>query len=363
MGDLTGIGWAHRTHNFWIGCTKVSPECDNCYAEKNEIRWQRVIWGHGQPRYRPSEATLAKPYTWNRQAEREGARQRVFGGSLMDWADAEVPQEWRDDMWKTIRETPWLTWIMLTKRHALIKKMLPADWGEGYKNVILMVSAGSQKYWDIRVPYLMDTPAFCRGVSVEPMIGPVTMNGHQPDWVIVGGETQFGSRPMFPAWPGKLVIECLRHSPPNKQVIALECETTERQKKGTTEIAPFFKQWGHYIPVSSEDVSNNNKSIYVVQHDGSFRPLQNVTISWLPKLALNFSYVRYVGNKSTGNRLWQEKFEMLPINPFTGEKEVVSLEWETAERERRGLVSLEFAKTRPPKNHGQQKELVVTAES
>jgi protein gp37 len=86
------------------------------------------------------------PARWNRAAEYEGKRKRVFCGSLCDWADDEAPLGVRDRLWNVIRETPYLDWLMLTKRASRIAKYLPKDWGSGYPNVWLGVSVENHKH-------------------------------------------------------------------------------------------------------------------------------------------------------------------------------------------------------------------------
>ena len=127
MGQVTGIEWCHHTYNPWIGCTKVSPACDHCYAEAQEdARYGRVEWGG--PRRRTSEATRRAPYRWDREAAAAGERRRVFCMSLGDFWDNQVPDEWRTEALNMIRQCRNLDWLILTKRPQNIIKMLPPDW-------------------------------------------------------------------------------------------------------------------------------------------------------------------------------------------------------------------------------------------
>ncbi|KKL70023.1 hypothetical protein LCGC14_2109040, partial [marine sediment metagenome] len=116
MGEQSGINWTEHTWNPWIGCTKVSDGCRFCYAERMAHHRKWAEWGAGKPRRLAAESTLRKPLAWNRRAERTGVREVVFCGSLMDVFDPEVPDEWRDEVFATIALTPWLDWVLLTKR-------------------------------------------------------------------------------------------------------------------------------------------------------------------------------------------------------------------------------------------------------
>lgn len=113
----TLIQWATHTFNPWEGCTKVAPECKNCYAEVlSDHRFGRVKWGKGQDRRRTSAATWTQPRQWEREAAKQNLkRPRVFCLSLGDWLDEEVPIEWLRDLLILIHETPNLDWLLLTK--------------------------------------------------------------------------------------------------------------------------------------------------------------------------------------------------------------------------------------------------------
>ena len=115
MGENTKIPWAHHTFNGWIGCTRVAPECDHCYAESMAKFRGWAKWGIGEPRKRTTEENWKKPLRWNREAEQQRTRYRVFSSSLSDVFDVEVPTEWRSDLFDLIRRTPNLDWLILTK--------------------------------------------------------------------------------------------------------------------------------------------------------------------------------------------------------------------------------------------------------
>ncbi len=140
------IEWTDHTFNPWIGCQHVSPGCDHCYAEAMmDHRYGKVEWGPRGERKRTSEAYWKNPVKWNANArafKREhGHRPRVFCASLADVFDNQVSPEWRRDLFALIRECPRLDWLILTKRPQNITKMLPSDWGRGYQNGWLGVTA------------------------------------------------------------------------------------------------------------------------------------------------------------------------------------------------------------------------------
>lgn len=170
MGENTKIEWADHSWNPWIGCQKVSPACDNCYAEAMNDRFKGGNWGPKAPRRRTSESNWKKPLSWNRKAEKLGIRYRVFCASMADVFDNAVPTEWRDDLWDLIRATPHLDWLLLTKRPQNIKKMISDDWGEGYENVWLGTTVENQKVADQSIPIFLDVPAKVHFLSVEPML-------------------------------------------------------------------------------------------------------------------------------------------------------------------------------------------------
>lgn len=235
MGENTAIEWADHTFNPWIGCQKVSAACDFCYAEGlMDKRLGQVEWGPGKPRKRTSEANWRQPLKWNRKAAKNGIRQRVFCASLADVFDNAVPDEWREDLWHLIRETPSLTWMLLTKRPQNIARMLPDD--AIRERVWLGTTAEHQEEADRRIPILLVERAAVRFVSMEPLLGPVdltavtvgglpagtllttdALNGEPNDygyglgtldWVIAGGESGQAARPMHPDWARSIRDQC-----------------------------------------------------------------------------------------------------------------------------------------------------------
>lgn len=208
MGEITGIAWCDHTFNGWIGCTRVSPACDRCYAASlakrtgRRDRHGRDLWHAHAERVRTSPAYWQQPHRWNRDALASGIRRRVFCASMADVFDNHAPAEWRSDLWELIRATPGLDWLMLTKRPQNIAGMLPAAWGEGWANVWLGSTAENNTEAARRLPHLIAIPAKVHFVSAEPLIERLDLAPwlDRLDWVITGGESGGGARPMQPGW-------------------------------------------------------------------------------------------------------------------------------------------------------------------
>lgn len=242
MGKTTGIEWTDHTFNPWIGCTKVSPGCANCYAKMRDDRHMLgpvSHWGPGAPRHVTNAANWRQPVWWANDARKTGIRERVFCASQADIFDAEAPVEARRRLWGLISETcDILDWQILTKRPERIAAVIAEDgmildFFEATR-CWLGVSAENQAAGDERIPLLLRTPAAVRFVSCEPLLGPVDlawaisrnrldigagflMRGRfapgletlRPlDWVICGGESGPGARPMHPDWARSLRDQC-----------------------------------------------------------------------------------------------------------------------------------------------------------
>lgn len=226
MAEKTEISWAHSTFNPWIGCTRVSPGCDHCYAAAlMDERYGRVKWGAGEPRQRTK--TWGEPVRWNRLAAASGKPWRVFCASLADVFDNEVPDEWRQDLWDLITCTPSLTWMLLTKRIGNVRKMTPV-WEEfGWPdNVWLGITVVNQAEADRDIHKLLEVPAAVRWLSCEPLLEPInfrwaswlSIRGRERtdhldglrmlDWVIVGGESGAHARPLRPHWVADIRDQC-----------------------------------------------------------------------------------------------------------------------------------------------------------
>lgn len=242
MAEVTDIAWTDSTFNPWWGCTKVSAGCDHCYAEELDTRTGGSFWGaRNKPRVMSAD-NWRKPRRWEREhAEFEAAhghRHRVFCASMADWADKNAPEGQRDRLWTLIRETPSLDWQLLTKRAPNIRKYLPKDWGDGYQNVWLGVTVDNRKQGLPRIEFLRNVKAAVRFLSVEPLLedlGPLDLE--LIHWVIVGGESGPGCRPMDMSWVENIRRQCAeqgvaffykqRGGHPNKS----ECEIEGREVK------------------------------------------------------------------------------------------------------------------------------------
>jgi protein gp37 len=291
MGADTKIEWARHTFNAWKGCTKVSPACDFCYA----WRWAKRI---GRPELWEGERELTtdaywhQPFKWDCAAKAAGERHRVFCNSLADVFDNQVPEAWRDDLFCLIKSTPNLDWLLLTKRPQNIADMLPGDWGEGYPNVWLGTTAENQEEWDRRLEHLAAVRALVHFVSVEPLLGPIDCGNafdlppdeppaYSPiDWVICGGESGPGARPMHPDWARALRDQCAAAGVPF-----------------------FFKQFGEWAPSSSLPIDERlSREEATVLPDGRVREWE-ADYPGARLTAPDMASMRRVGKKCAGRLL------------------------------------------------------------
>lgn len=216
MAENSKIEWTDHTQNFWVGCTKVSPACDFCYAEG----WAKMagrphLW-HGKPE---RTKDWSKPKKLDRLAEQAGVPARMFTNSLADFFDNQAEPDWRHEAWAVIRSTPHLDWLILTKRPQNIAKMLPGDWHDGYPNVWLGTTAENQEEYDRRRIHLLSNKARVHFFSVEPMLSPVirdTVNERGKNvWYICGGEDyERPGRPFDLEWARNLRDSCKRDRVP-----------------------------------------------------------------------------------------------------------------------------------------------------
>lgn len=290
MAEHSKIEWTDHTFNPWIGCTKVSPACDHCYAEAQDKfrKWTPDGWGPHGPRRRTSKANWRKPLAWDQAAEKDCVRRKVFCASLADVFDnhRSIAQDWRRALWQLIEDTPHLDWLLLTKRPQNFTKLAPARWiHDGCPpNVWIGTTVENQAEANRRIPHLLSIPARVRFLSCEPLMGPVDLEPwlewpeggcelpdgsyfgcadcqvetgpvckcprdrahflveegprdetgcpeyvHAErvtlDWIIAGGETGHGARPMHPEWARSLRDQC-----------------------ALADVPFHFKQWGDWIP-------------------------------------------------------------------------------------------------------------------
>jgi protein gp37 len=169
------------------------------------------------------------PVKWNKEAgafkHKHGHRPRVFCASLADVFDNQAASLDRKDLFALIRKCDELNWLLLTKRPQNIVKMLPSDWGNGYPNVWLGITAEDQSHFNQRWKYLQKNPAVIKFISYEPALGPLRLPTEVPlpDWVISGGESGGKARLTKRRWVRDIIEDCRKHG-----------------------IAVFHKQWGVY---------------------------------------------------------------------------------------------------------------------
>lgn len=215
MGENSKIEWTHHTFNPWVGCQKVSPGCDHCYAEGWAKRSGLVEWGPRADRRRTSPANWRKPLQWAKAARESGERRRVFCASLADWLDNQVPRPWRFDLWALIEATPELDWLLLTKRIENYARLAPWHADKIPRNVWLGITAEDHEHYRRRYGVLSSIPANIRFISYEPALGPLRIDWvpsprvHKPDWLICGGESGHGARMMDPAWARMVRDHCI----------------------------------------------------------------------------------------------------------------------------------------------------------
>lgn len=314
MAANSGIEWTDHTHNHWFGCSKVSPGCDHCYAERMmDLRLHKAKWGPGEPRVLTAEDNRHKPYAWHRSHDAffaiHGRRQRVFCSSLADVFDLDVPLEWFVDLLDTIRKTTHLDWQLLTKRIGNVVKRLRAaldsikadderkelrDWLEDWlayrppANVWLGITVVNQEEADRDIPKLLATPARIRFLSMEPLLGLVDIEDYlvlehpHCDGFVQSPRYEHGycdkcagheTDPIHTAPLGKVdwVIVGGESGPLARPVLPLWVESLRDQcaRKGTQF---FFKQWGEW----------HTRAVRIDSGEAVFRQFSNYT-QWVNK--------------------------------------------------------------------------------
>lgn len=214
MAEQTAIGWTDSTFNPWIGCTKVSPACDNCYAAvSTPVRSMKIEWGPRKPRHRTSASNWRQPRAWNLGHSKfyaeHGRRRRVFCASLADVFDKDAPPEWRAELFSLVRDTPHLDWLLLTKRIGNVECMTVDALGGSARdalhsmprNVWLGITVANQEEAGRDIPKLLALPARVRFLSIEPMLGPIDLS----HWLV---GCDHGSRPGPGGVGGVTCMEC-----------------------------------------------------------------------------------------------------------------------------------------------------------
>lgn len=235
MGERTGISWTDATFNPWWGCLRVSPGCENCYAETLSKRYGHDVWGPAKTtgRRMMSESYWKAPERWNADPEKhhpqavaEGRRARVFCASMADvFEDHPAVVESRERLFRLIEATPNLDWQLLTKRPENVMRMVPPAWTIGFpRNVWMGTSAEDQRRFDERSAHLVAIPAAVRFLSCEPLLGPIDLSRwlvadmradaggvarlNLLHWCIIGGESGPGARPFDVAWARSIGRQC-----------------------------------------------------------------------------------------------------------------------------------------------------------
>jgi protein gp37 len=212
--SLSRIEWTESTWNPVTGCTKISAGCENCYAERMAKRLKAM----GQPNYANGfqvtmhERALLLPLTWKRP-------QTSFVNSMSDLFHRDVSRDFIQKVFAVMNEAHWHRFQVLTKRAGRLAQMNEAlPWAE---NIWMGVSVENQTYVE-RIDHLRGTDAMVKFLSIEPMIGPIrNLNLAGIDWVICGGESGPGARPMAADWVCDIRDHCLE-----------------------ADVPFFFKQWG-----------------------------------------------------------------------------------------------------------------------
>lgn len=190
MGETTEINWAHHTRNYWMGCTKIGPGCDYCYAETASRRFGKSLWGDNNPRQDCTAGATREITKWNKKAETAGERRRVFINSFSDVLDHRAEQSWRDRIIEDAWACPSLDFLLLTKRIGNAAKMLPSELPP---NVWLGITATSSEELRRDGAKLVEIPASVHWLSFEPALGPLDHNDIYRltafNWIIYGGES------------------------------------------------------------------------------------------------------------------------------------------------------------------------------
>lgn len=280
MAQNSSIEWTDHTFNPWWGCSKVSPACDNCYAELWAKRMGHQVWGSAADRRFFSDAHWEEPLAWNSDAKLSRRRKRVFCASMADVFErrAELNAQ-RLRLWELIEQTPWLDWLLLTKRPQNVESMVP--WNKRWPaNVWLGTTVENQVFSEKRLPFLLKHPATVRFLSCEPLLGALDLSSwfrrkglHPIDWVIAGGESGPGSRPMHPDWATNILHQCKK-----------------------AKVAFHFKQWGHWVPaeIVAEETAprvlqfGNERPVMMARlsKKAAGRVLEGTTWNGLPQISL-----------------------------------------------------------------------------
>ena len=224
MGDRTSIEWTDATWNPVTGCTKITRGCDNCYAERFAERFRGAP---GHPFENGFDLTLrperiTQPFSWKRP-------RRIFVNSMSDLFHKRIPDEFIDAVFETMEAADWHVFQVLTKRSALMRTYLRRRYGKGASPAHIWCGVSVEDHMaTARIRHLRAAPAAVRFLSIEPLLGPVgDIDLEGISWVIVGGESGPGARPMKERWVLDIRDACEREG-----------------------VDFFFKQWGGCTPKS-----------------------------------------------------------------------------------------------------------------
>ena len=225
----SSIEWTDATWNPTTGCTKISPGCKNCYAERMSKRLKAM----GIKKYANEfeitlhEDALNTPLTWKKP-------QVIFVNSMSDLFHDEIPEKFIHKVFNVMRQAHWHQFQVLTKRSQRLLKLAPnIDWPE---NVWTGVSVENDDY-TFRIDHLRQTKAYIKFLSLEPLLGPLSnLNLDNIDWVIVGGESGPNARPIHKEWVTEIRDQCLSANVPFffKQWGGVQKKQTGRELEGTT---------------------------------------------------------------------------------------------------------------------------------
>jgi protein gp37 len=219
VSEHSQIEWTDSTWNPVRGCTKVSPGCKHCYAERFSERFRGVPGSPFEQGFdlRLVPEKLGEPLRWRKP-------KRIFVNSMSDLFHERIPTKYIASVGSVMEQANWHTYQVLTKRHERLHDLLGGElrWLGRLPHVWFGVSVEDREYGLPRIALLRKTPARVRFLSIEPLLedlGKVSLRGI--NWVIVGGESGPGARPMDKAWVTRILAQC-------------------REQK----VAFFFKQWG-----------------------------------------------------------------------------------------------------------------------
>lgn len=233
MAEQTKIEWSDASWSPWWGCSRVSPGCVHCYAESLSKRYGHNIWGPEAPRRFLSDDHWRKPLIWDRKAREAGRIMRVFPSMCDPLEDRRDLDEPRERYFRLVDETPNLMHLILTKRPENWQ-LFPDHWREEWpSNAMFGFTAENHEWLDRRRDAWLESSKYIANLrtflSIEPMLGQIDLGGRSVgryiNWVICGGESGHGARPMHPDWARSLRDQCVAAG------------------------VPFlFKQWGEWGP-------------------------------------------------------------------------------------------------------------------